>query len=256
MEQGKLYGMLSVDILRALMGYYGQQGYKKIVYKAVPWIYHRIPAQDDLYALFRLGGRCVRRELSATIDTQEPRVMAERRKRGLARARKAELTVERDPSVLKIFWPILEDNLDRKHGARPAHTLAEMTDLIERFPDNIEVIIVRQGSQPCAGVVLFKSKRVIHAQYIATSDFGYSVAATEFLFEEVIHSIPKDGQRYFDFGTSNEAAGWVLNMGLYQFKREFGAGGCVYEHYDLDCEKVDDSDVTDSQAGMPASSTI
>lgn len=241
-DQGKLYGMISVEVLRALMSHYRQQGYKNITYKAVPWIYHKIPSQDDLYALFRLGARCVRRDLSATIDIQQPRVLAERRKRGLAKARKANLTLDRGPDTLDRFWPILEDNLDRKHGVAPVHSYTEIADLIQRFPNNIEVVVVRRESEPCAGVVLFKTRRVVHAQYIASSDYGHEVGSLEFLFEEIMNSIPEDSQRYFDFGTSNEAGGWVLNVGLYQFKREFGAGGCVYEHYDLECAQgVDDS---------------
>ena len=249
-EQGKLYGMLSVEVLRALMDFYGRKGYKNITYKAVPWIYHRVPSQDDLYALFRLGGRCVRRDLSATIDIQEPRVLAERRRRGLAKARRANLTLDRTSDALAQFWPILEDNLDRKYSVRPVHTHAEMADLIQRFPDDIEVVVARRGLEPCAGVVLFKASRVIHAQYIAGSDSGYDVGALEFLFDEILNSISKGGQRYFDFGTSNEAAGWVLNTGLYQFKRGFGAGGCVYEHYDLECAQEVDNGLMGSQIGF------
>ncbi len=252
-DQGKLYGMVSVEVLQALINHYRQQGYKNITYKPVPWIYHKVPSQDDLYALFRLGARCVRRDLSATIDIQQPRVLAERRKRGLVKARRANLTLDRGSDALDGFWPMLEDNLGRKHGVAPVHSYAEMADLIQRFPDNIEVVVVRRESELCAGVVLFKTRRVVHAQYIAGTDLGYQVGALEFLFEEIINSISdsEDSQRYFDFGTSNEAAGWVLNVGLYQFKREFGAGGCVYEHYDLGCADGVDNGHASIQTEIP-----
>ena len=29
------------------------EGIRRVVYKAVPWIYHRLPAEEDLYAIFR-----------------------------------------------------------------------------------------------------------------------------------------------------------------------------------------------------------
>ena len=44
------------------------QGVSTLLYKPVPHIYHRMPAEEDLYALFRSGARLVRRDLSSTLD--------------------------------------------------------------------------------------------------------------------------------------------------------------------------------------------
>jgi hypothetical protein len=84
-----------------------------------------------------------------------------------------------------------------------------------------------------AGVVLFTSTNVWHAQYIASSEKGYAVSALDVVFETAIDDASKACVRYFDFGTSNEEGGFVLNEGLYRFKSEFGGGGVAHEYYEL-----------------------
>ena len=75
---GITYGGLVVD--RHLRGedciasfasirkYYQNLGYQWLLYKAVPHIYHSQPYQDDLYALFRLGAKLYRCDLSSCIN--------------------------------------------------------------------------------------------------------------------------------------------------------------------------------------------
>ena len=84
-----------------------------------------------------------------------------------------------------------------------------------------------------AGVVLFNSTNVWHAQYIASNEIGYSLSALDAIFESLIDVAKTSGALYFDFGTSNEQDGLVLNDGLYRFKSEFGGGGMAHEYYEL-----------------------
>jgi lipid II:glycine glycyltransferase (peptidoglycan interpeptide bridge formation enzyme) len=85
-----------------------------------------------------------------------------------------------------------------------------------------------------AGVVLFNSRRVWHTQYIAASERGHRISALAAVLESTIMEAKERGIRYFDFGSSNEEGDTVLNDGLYRFKTKFGAGGAVYESYELD----------------------
>ena len=57
--------------------------------------------------------------------------------------------------------------------------------------------------------------------------------ALDAIFEAAIQKAILAEARYFDFGTSNEDGGKVLNSGLYQFKSEFGGGGVAHEFYQL-----------------------
>jgi lipid II:glycine glycyltransferase (peptidoglycan interpeptide bridge formation enzyme) len=60
------------------------------------------------------------------------------------------------------------------------------------------------------------------------------VSALDAVFDGAIIDANRAGVRYFDFGTSNEDEGAVLNEGLYRFKAEFGGGGVAHEFFELD----------------------
>lgn len=229
---GKLVGMKMLAALSAVCDWYSEQGYSSLLYKVLPHIYARAPAQDDMYALFRLGAARVRCDLSCTIDLSARLERSQRRKRSFKKAA-AVATVSDDPQLLVSLWQVLEENLARKHGARPVHTLAELTLLRELFPEHVSVSCALINGHVEAGVVFFNSPTVWHAQYIAASTRAYELAALDVVFESAIQRAAQAGARYFDFGTSNEDAGWILNDGLYRFKSEFGAAGVSHEFFEL-----------------------
>ncbi len=227
-----------IRVLRAMAGFYLRNGFLRLLYKAVPYIYHARPCQDDLYALFRLGARRVRCDLSASIDLAHRGKIASRRKRGLKKAEKFDVRILEGAEHAPALWQVLEENLRRKHSASPAHSLEEILLLHRRFPEEIRFVAAQVEQRMIAGVVLFDSRMVSHAQYIASSKEGYQVSALDKVFEYCIATAKEKGKRYFDFGISNEQEGLVLNAGLYQFKTEFGAGGVVHEFYKLDLERI------------------
>lgn len=232
-HQAGLYGERLIAALSAVCAHYAEAGFDRLLYKVVPRIYHRVPAEDDLYALFRLDARLVRRDLSATVDLAHRGKVSQRRARGCRKARKQGLDIRHDMADLPAYWALLNDVLSDRHDARPVHSLAEMQLLAQRFPNAIRLMTAFDADRMVAGVVLFVTDTVMHAQYIAASPAGYAVNALDLLFERAIAEADAAGLRYFDFGISNEQAGRVLNQGLYQFKHEFGAGGCVHEFYEM-----------------------
>ena len=70
----------SPDVVRA---HYAERDKRLLRYRAVPWIYHRMPAQDNAYALFHMGATLYRRDLSTTIDLAARGSVSERRRRGI-----------------------------------------------------------------------------------------------------------------------------------------------------------------------------
>jgi hypothetical protein len=234
-HQGQLSGMRMVDALTAISQYYLKAGYHRLQYKPIPFVYMRNPSQDDLYALFRLKAKRSRCDLSCSIELANRRPLSERRRRGLKKAQKAvSLSSE---SALQDIWKIIEQNLQRRHDARPVHSLAELAMLRDRFPQEIIVRSALIDGVVVAGVVFFNSSLVWHTQYIAASEVAYDVSALDAVFGAAIHEAKEAGVRYFDFGTSNEEGGWVLNDGLYCFKSEFGGGGVVHEYYELELKQ-------------------
>lgn len=41
-----------VQLFKELNEYLRQQGFKKVLYKPVPWVYHQMPSEEDLYAIY------------------------------------------------------------------------------------------------------------------------------------------------------------------------------------------------------------
>lgn len=234
LHRGDVDGTDTLKIFETLACEFRQQGYRLWRYKPVPWIYHRVPSESDLYALFRLGAQVRRLELSRTIDLGCRLRRSERRRRGERKAGARGVVCASDPSALADFWVVLDENLRERYGKRPVHSFEEIAMLRERFPREIELLVARLEGSVVAGTVLFHTATTTHAQYIASSALGREVGALDAVFERAIADAAARGMRYFDFGISTEAGGAVLNENLDRFKQEFGSGSTVYPTFELE----------------------
>lgn len=235
---GGLRGHRMLTALDKVCFHFQERGLNKLIYKAVPSFYHRAPAQDDLYALFRLNARQTRCDLSCVIDLEHRLPVTERRRRSLKKSLKAGIEVVEGHQYLRSFWEVLAANLDARYGVEPVHSLDEILLLADRFPDSIRCVCAQLSGQIVAGILVFVTPTTHHAQYIGSNELGYKGSALDAVFDSAIQSAANDGRRWFDFGISNEDQGKVLNDGLYRFKSEFGGGGAVHEFFDLDLNRV------------------
>jgi Acetyltransferase (GNAT) domain len=240
-HQGRLRGGAMLEALSAACALLRQVGFATLQYKALPHIYHQAPAQDDLYALSRLGARRYRCDLSCCVDLGHRLSVSSRRARGLRKAVKSGMTFETGQRSVHELWGILEENLARKHGARPTHTVEEIALLASRFPREIAFQVARFEGAVVAGVALFRCGPTVHAQYIASSALGAELSALDFVFEQSIDQARAGGARFFDFGVSTEKQGSELNEGLYRFKSEFGGSGIVHDFFELDMVGAEDA---------------
>jgi hypothetical protein len=112
------------------------------------------------------------------------------------------------------------------------HTLAEMEQLKEKFPNEIRLFVARKEDEILAGTLIYETTQVAHAQYIASSPQGRTIGALDGLFEHLISQV-FNTKRYFDFGISTEQGGRYLNEGLIFQKEGFGARTVVYDSYEL-----------------------
>lgn len=206
-------------------------GCSRIVYKAIPHIFTDQGAQEDLYALTRLGAVLVRRDLSSVIHLGNRFKLSKGRKWLIARAKKLGLV----PSISqewREFHELLSSALQR-HGAMPVHSPEELQLLHSRFPQNIELKVVRHEGRLLAGALLFHFGQVTHTQYLATNDEGKDAGALDALVEACIQESEARGDKYFSFGISTENGGQVLNSGLINQKESFGARGLVLDFYEM-----------------------
>jgi hypothetical protein len=230
-------GLYAEDVraaLEAIGAHYAAGGANALRYKPVPYIYHRSPSSDDVWALTALGARQAGSSLSCAVDIDGRRPPSTRRARSLKKALRAGVRVADDPALLGAYWPVLEAALELRHGAAPVHSLAEIELLRERFGDRIRLVSGLIEAEVVAGIVLFATPRAFHVQYMASSEAGMKVGALDAVAERCIELAAEGGARYFDFGTSMQDRGSELQSGLYRFKAEFGGGGVVLEAYQLD----------------------
>jgi hypothetical protein len=219
------------EIFQHIRSYCQSNGISQVIYKPAPYIFHREPAQEDLYAIFRLGGKLFRRDISSVIRLDLRRRLSKGRKHMINRARKNQLMVE-DSRDWKSFHDLLSTVL-AKHRAVPVHSADELEYLYSRCPTNISLRIVRSDTETLAATLLFHFDEVTHTQYIGTSEQGKEVGALDLLLEECIQDSTRRGDKYFSFGISTEDQGRHLNSGLIAQKEGFGARGVVIDQYEI-----------------------
>lgn len=218
---------IMLEVTNALVTTLRSEGVKQLIYKPVPSIYHRVPSQEDLYALWRHGAQVSALGLSSTIDIghRVPFDRGNRRNVNLALRQGVAVGPSDDWAT---YWQLLSDVLRRQHGVDPVHTLDEIRLLHSRFPENISLHTATLEGDIVAGVVMFDTPQVAHAQYIAAGQRARTCGALALLFDRLITRAEAAGQRYFDFGISTEHGGATLNEGLIAQKTRFGGRPTLY----------------------------
>lgn len=209
-----------------------REGIRRVVYKAVPWIYHRLPSEEDLYAIFlRCGARLLGRDVSSTIVPT--RLIKWKRDRRYAANKACTNGITVAPSDDYVsFWRILSDNLMRKFSAHPVHTLNEIMLLHSRFPDHIQLWAANSAEgEMLAGTVLYVNGGVVHSQYISASDEGKRQHAVDAIYDHIIHRAYADAE-YIDLGTSNMPHSSELHDSLIYQKEGFGGRAVCYDTYE------------------------
>lgn len=240
-HRGLTYGglLMDVDVTTAdvlvlfeqLNEYLREQGFRKVLYRSIPWVYHRLPAEEDLYAMFwKCKARLQQRMSGTVIFVDEHLRWRKDHRRRLKQAQTAGVRVERDASLAE-FWPILNDNLQRKFQAQSVHTLEEIQLLKSRFPDQIIQYNAYLDNQIVGGITFYLMGHVLHGQYSGTNDVGKQAGAMEAIYDQVLQR-DYPHIRYLDFGTSNEQGGLVLNEGLIAHKEGYGGRTVCYDTYE------------------------
>lgn len=240
-HQGLTYGGLVMDakttavhtvtLFAELNDYLRSQGFRQVFYKCIPWVYHQMAAEEDLYAIARTcDARLCERDLGTCI-IQRTAIRWERiRRRALKRAQEAGLTVERSTDYAG-FWQVLNDNLRMKYDSKPVHTLDEISLLASRFPENIVLYLAKQGNEILAGMVLYVSTQVARAQYSSATPLGKQLGAIDILYDRIIcHDYAH--LPYFEFGTSAEPDSNALLEPLIFQKEGFGGRGICFDRYE------------------------
>ncbi|MBL8132853.1 MAG: GNAT family N-acetyltransferase [Anaerolineae bacterium] len=233
---GRMKQALMIEVFDALRTYAGDHGLRRLIYKPAPTIYHRQPAQEDLYALFQQGARLEDRRAATALQgaptLQDAPPFPKDRRYEVRKAQNAGVTAA-ETRDLAAFWAILEDVLSQQHDAKPVHTLAEMALLAGRFPQHIRLFGAYLDGALVAGVLVYESGQVARAQYIASGEHGRATGALDLLMDHLLRRVFTD-KLYFDLGTSTEPADGSLNRGLIAHKEDFGGRSVMCDTYRLE----------------------
>jgi len=193
-----------------------------------PLVYHSNPGNYFDFALLENGFSYLKREVSSVIplNFSESAILdafnAEARRAVRKGMRSGVKIVESDDYAT--FFAILEQNLKLRHDVQPTHTIDEMRQLVNLFPDEIKLFSAEIDEEMIAGVVLFEcNAKVGLAFYISHREDRQKYRGVNLLFYEVIRYCLQRKLQYLDFGifTVNMKPNW----GLARFKESFGALG-------------------------------
>lgn len=220
----------AVEAVACALEAWRARGVRRVVWKPVPHIYHLLPAEEELYALAVHGARLVAREVSCALPGGGGAPYSDERRRAVRKGTSHGLVVGRS-DAFEEFIAMERDVLAARHGVEPVHTAEELRLLADRFPEQIKLYEAREAGELVAGVVVYETPAVAHAQYIGASDAGRALRAGD----AVVHHLLTEayaGKPWFDFGISNERDG-SLNAGLARNKEGFGARAVVHDRYEL-----------------------
>ncbi|MDX5437418.1 MAG: GNAT family N-acetyltransferase, partial [Pontibacter sp.] len=223
-----------LEVVQAMKLYFRELGFRELIYKAIPHIYHQLPAEEDLYALFRHGAVLYRRDVNSVVSMAGGVNFSKTRRWEVKKARQGKLQVQRSTAYME-FMQLEKEVLQERHNLVPVHTGQEMELLASRFPQHIRLYTATEDEVLLAGVLIYETATVAHCQYMASSASGRERGALDVLLDWLIWEVYSH-KAYFSFGVSTEQQGQYLNEGLVGNKESYGARTVVHDFYRLNLE--------------------
>ena len=224
---------LMLSVFESLREYMADNNLRTLVYKAMPYIYFKCPFQEDLYALFRNGASLVRRDVGTVVPlgNDVENHFSRLRRRGVKKALNNGIKVHKTNDYTT-FMGIVGEVLHNKYSTKPVHTAQEIEKLAASFQSNIVLYGAFKDSRMVAGVLVYLSNNVAHAQYGFATEEGRNNSALDLLYRSIFLEY-KGVKQYFSFGISTENEGQYLNEKLISYKESFGGYSVVSDFYRL-----------------------
>lgn len=227
----KMKAQRMIECGEALIQHMSFHRIQKLIYKALPYIYFQMPAQEDLFFLSLYQARLVRTDISTTIDFQHRLALPKGRKASINKAKREGIEIQESLDY-EAFFEMENQRLQEKYGVSAVHTAEEMQSLHAKFPDHITLYLARLGDKTLAGAVFFVYNELVHTQYMTTSSLGRELGALDLLLDTCIRMYSPH-RRYFDFGISNDPQDRSLNQGLIAQKESFGGRAIIHQQWEL-----------------------
>ena len=223
----------TISIFRAILSFLNENKIQKLTLKMIPKFYNSAFSEELDYCLFIANSTIVRADSLSVLDLKKPYFISKTRKESIRRGEKNNLIIKEELNF-ELFWKeILIPNLDKKHQAKPVHSIQEIQLLQSCFPNNIRHFNVYDGEKIVAGTTVFVTNNVAHPQYISGNKDKNELGSLDYLYHHLINEVFKE-KNYFDFGISNEEQGRKINEGLLFWKESFGAKTVVQHFHEVE----------------------
>ncbi|MCH9659849.1 MAG: GNAT family N-acetyltransferase [Bacteroidetes bacterium] len=217
----------------AILAFLKDENFTAVTLKLIPQFLQGNYSSAIEYFLFQKNATLIHRDLNLVIDLRND-IDLHRSKRRLVKVLEASpLKVVKSDSFKEFWEGILIPVLQEKFDATPVHSLAEITMLHEKFPENIVQYNLEEDGVVVAGITLFIANGVVKSQYSAAHNRGKELRALELLYVALFETFKKEGYRYFDLGTTTLSGTKDYNTGLTRYKEEFGASPMNLDVYRL-----------------------
>ncbi len=138
------------------------------------------------------------------------------RNRGKVRkAGKRGVEVDIGRNYLPEFYRIFTQNL--KYLGTPPFSIQFFESLLQEFPDNTDIFVLKLNSKIISAMFMFKFKDLIAEPWVASLREYNRIYVNNFLYWEAIKYAHQNNFKIFDFGRSTNGCG------TYHFKRQWQA---------------------------------
>ncbi|MFZ4679440.1 MAG: GNAT family N-acetyltransferase [Flavobacterium sp.] len=221
-----------IDITKEVMVFLHSVHITTFQLKLIPSIYTAYFSEEIEYVMFLANAKLIRRDCLSVIDLTKPFTLSKTRKESIRRGEKNNLVIKEE-FKFDLFWnEILIPNLAKKHNSKPVHTFEEISNLQQKFPNNIRHFNVYNYDKIVAGSTVFITDKVAHPQYISGNEQKNELGSLDLLYNYLITQVFKD-KNFFDFGISHEQNGKKINQGLLFWKETFDAKTTIQNFYEV-----------------------
>jgi hypothetical protein len=242
-HQGLTYGGLvfqentklfeAYEIYKSILIYLNLKKIDTLTIKVIPTFYNLLPSDELEYFMFKSNAKLLKRDILMVIDYRHQLKFKKNRREGVNKAKRHGLTLKVESNYDGFWNEILIPNLNKKHDVNPVHSLEEIKQLANKFPDNIKQVNIYKDDKLVAGSTVFLTKTTIHPQYVSGNSDKNKYGSLDLLYDYIINSYRKD-KDYFDFNISSEDNGTLINQGLIFWKEGCGARSVVANTYEID----------------------
>lgn len=213
----------------AVMRFLSSNAIKELFLKNIPSCYRT--DNSDMLIFDWAEAELHRTDIYSYVPKGSYTVPNRNRSRQLEKAKSQGFEVRKTASFDEFWNGILTPNLKNRFTVNPVHTLEEIEYLSEKFENELLLYGVYQKDTMRAGIVLFKHRGVVHAQYSA-GDEGRADGSLDYLIDFVVKKY--NTTKIFSFGTSSESKGELLNSGLLYWKESFKSVNDVQQFFRID----------------------